>query len=121
MQKLTAIFLLFALLSSNCSKCLVYAGFKLNKNYIATSLCENRNKPRLHCNGKCFLMKKIKQANDKEKSNATEFKKNNSYEALISINLLIHPPLVKNIKLAFNNPTFSYPQKSNSIFQPPQA
>ncbi|TAH01471.1 MAG: hypothetical protein EAZ15_07280 [Sphingobacteriales bacterium] len=121
MQKFTAILLLFALLSFNFSRCFIYAGYNLNKKYITTSLCENRNKPLMHCNGKCFLMKKIKQANNKEKCNEAEFKKNNSYEALITTKLVITIPLVKNISLVFKNPTFTYPKKSNFIFEPPQA
>ena len=60
--------LIFALISANFSRLFVYAGFELNRNYIAAKLCENRNKPWLHCNGKCYFMKKIKQAEEKEKN-----------------------------------------------------
>lgn len=34
-----------------------------NYDYIATVLCENRDKPSLECNGKCYLEKQIKKAN----------------------------------------------------------
>jgi hypothetical protein len=121
MQKLTAIFLIFALLSVGFSKCFIYVGFIINKNYIAASLCENRNKPQLHCKGKCFLMKKIKQAEEKEKTDEQQFKKSNLYEALVNTRILLSEPLAKNIKIVFNNPTFNYPTKSNSVFEPPQA
>jgi hypothetical protein len=121
MQKLTAIFLLFALLSVGFSKCFVYAGFTINKKYIAASLCQNRYKPQLHCNGNCFLMKKIKQAEQKEKTDEQQSKKNNSYEALIDTRILLNVPLVKNIQLVFIHPTFSYPTQSNAVFEPPQA
>lgn len=121
MHKFTAIILLFAVLISTYNKCFVYAGYKINQKYIASLLCENRKNPELHCNGNCFLMKKIKQANDKEKNNEAEFKKNNAYEALISTILSIHAPFVKFTKLVFKNLSFSYPEKSNFIFQPPQA
>ena len=30
-----------------------------NRAYIATFLCENRDKPETHCDGKCYLKKKI--------------------------------------------------------------
>lgn len=75
----------------------------------------------MHCNGNCFLMKKIKQANEQEKNNEQQFKKNNFKEALIHTKIVMYTPFVKNIKQIFNNPTFTYPKKSNSIFQPPQA
>lgn len=121
MQKLTAIFLIFALLSVGFSKCFIYVSFTINKNFIVSSLCENRNKPQLHCNGKCFLMKKIKQAEEKEKADEQQFKKCNSYEALIDTQIFINAPLVKNIKIIFNKLTFTYPTQSNSVFEPPQA
>ena len=36
--------------------------YALNKEYIAKNLCENRDKPKLNCNGKCHLMKQLKKA-----------------------------------------------------------
>jgi hypothetical protein len=33
-----------------------------NRAYIATTLCENRSKPQLHCDGKCYLAKKLAQS-----------------------------------------------------------
>ncbi len=35
-----------------------------NKEYIASVLCENRDKPALACNGKCYLEKQLKKANN---------------------------------------------------------
>lgn len=98
----------------------MYAGYQLNKNYIASSLCENREKPKLDCNGKCFLMKKIKQAEEKEKSEEKQFKKNTFNEAFINFQITFNKLYIKYINPVYYNPTFSYPQKSNSIFQPPQ-
>ena len=34
-----------------------------NYDYIATVLCENRDKPYLECNGKCYLEKQINKTN----------------------------------------------------------
>ncbi|SFS70691.1 hypothetical protein [Lutibacter maritimus] len=34
-----------------------------NYNYIATVLCENKDKPYLECNGKCYLQKQLKEVN----------------------------------------------------------
>jgi hypothetical protein len=68
--KLTAVLLIIAIVSSSFSRFFIYAGYQLNKNYIASKLCENRNRPWLHCNGKCYLLKKLKQA--EEKQNASE-------------------------------------------------
>ena len=34
-----------------------------NYDYIATVLCENRDKPYLECNGKCYLEKQLNEVN----------------------------------------------------------
>lgn len=34
----------------------------LNYDYIANTLCENKAKPQLHCNGKCHLKKELARA-----------------------------------------------------------
>lgn len=39
----------------------------LNYDYIANVLCENKDKPELHCNGKCHLMKELAKASEDEK------------------------------------------------------
>lgn len=38
-----------------------------NYSYIAKELCENRGKPKMHCNGKCHLMKQLAKASEQEK------------------------------------------------------
>ena len=36
---------------------LPHAFYQLSQDYIVENLCENRDRPELKCNGKCFLMK----------------------------------------------------------------
>lgn len=48
-----------------------------NYDYIATVLCENRDKPYLECNGKCYLEKQLKESNHTDhehKSNIPQIK-----------------------------------------------
>lgn len=66
-RRILAITILTALISSNFSKFFVYAGFGLNQKYIAETLCINKSRPWLHCNGRCYFMKKIKQAEDDDR------------------------------------------------------
>ena len=42
----------------------IVAWFEINQEYIAATLCENRNKPELVCCGKCVLTKQLKKADD---------------------------------------------------------
>jgi hypothetical protein len=37
------------------------AYYQINKEYITRVLCKNRDKPQLHCNGQCYLAKKLKE------------------------------------------------------------
>ena len=37
----------------------VYLDFELRKEFIIKNLCENRFKPELHCDGKCYLAKQL--------------------------------------------------------------
>ena len=75
-QRGITILLIICTLAANFTRLFVFAGFELNQKYIASSLCENRDKPWLHCNGHCYLMKKIKAAEDKEKNEERQTQKN---------------------------------------------
>ena len=41
--------------------------YVVNYEYISKVLCENKDKPKLQCNGKCHLMKELAKAADTEK------------------------------------------------------
>lgn len=58
----------------------VYIDFKLNQDYIAKVLCINRDKPELHCNGRCILMQKMKKAQDTEQSQENQTNKKQTFE-----------------------------------------
>lgn len=45
--------------------------YNANKAYIARVLCENRNRPQLHCDGKCYLAKKLKAQQDRQDKETT--------------------------------------------------
>lgn len=84
LRRLISLFLLLAVMSANFSRLFVYAGFGLNQKYIASTLCENRSRPWLHCNGKCYLMKKVKQAEEREKSEERQTQKSLFQDSFIS-------------------------------------
>ncbi len=41
--------------------------YAINYNYISKVLCKNKDKPKMHCNGKCHLMKELAKASEQEK------------------------------------------------------
>jgi hypothetical protein len=119
-KRLTAILLLVALVTANFTYYLVYAGFELNKKYIATQLCENRNKPLLHCNGHCYFMKKIKQASDKEKSAERQSQKNLFQEVFFANAAApkFHTQLLRTVITPYLSSEQSV--SPGSIYQPPR-
>jgi len=42
----------------------VFAYYELNKDYIITNFCENVSRPQMKCNGKCYLKKQFKKADE---------------------------------------------------------
>lgn len=40
--------------------------YVVNYDYISSVLCINKNKPKLQCNGKCYLMKQLQKQQEKE-------------------------------------------------------
>jgi hypothetical protein len=65
-------FLILSTLLANFSRLVISVGFDLNHKYIADHLCENRNRPWLHCDGKCYFMKKIRQAEENDRRQGTK-------------------------------------------------
>ena len=43
--------------------------YVINYDYIVEQLCENRDKPELHCDGSCYLAKQIAKASEGEDKN----------------------------------------------------
>ena len=119
-QRGIAILLILCTLTANFSKLFVFAGFALNQKYIAATLCENRDKPWLHCNGRCYLMKKIQQANEKEKAEERQNQKNGFQETFCEAvkTIKFHTFLLRTISTPYRAPAPS--AQSNAVFHPPQ-
>ena len=107
-------------LVANLGQLFVYAGFELNQGYIAAELCVNRDKPQLHCNGKCYLMRKLKQAEQKEKSRDRE-EQRSMFQLGIIVEKLSFCPFVAGVtKIYQPERSFRLPQFAADIFQPPR-
>ncbi|TLV03928.1 hypothetical protein FEN17_10185 [Dyadobacter luticola] len=62
--------LLTVMLVKTCIVPVVYLDYQLRKDFIIASYCVNKNRPQLHCDGKCYLAKKIEQARKQEERQA---------------------------------------------------
>ncbi len=50
---------IIGVLLQSLSTVVIVAQYMANRDYIAKNLCENRDKPQMHCGGKCCLKKKL--------------------------------------------------------------
>jgi hypothetical protein len=124
LSRILAIGLIIALISTNFSRFFAYAGFEANRSYIAKVLCENKSRPWLHCNGKCYFMKKIKQAEENEKKQAA---KDNLSRLEVSffpqpfLFTIASPTLLSEGQDFYPVYTYQYSSRYlNTIFRPPK-
>ena len=112
--------LLLSLLAVNASSLLVFIGFEANQTYIAKELCENKDKPEMHCNGKCYLMKKLKQAQDKEQKQERQSQKTQIQDAVVVTPMVFKQYALAETKLHIPASMGMLQSIKNSIFHPPQ-
>jgi hypothetical protein len=62
MRFLFSVLFIAILLSKTAYSVFWQVNFYLNQKEIADKECENKNRPEMHCNGKCFLAKQLKKA-----------------------------------------------------------
>ncbi|WP_072359653.1 hypothetical protein [Chitinophaga sancti] len=112
--------LLTGLLLQNCSQYLISLEYKLNQNYIASVLCVNRDKPDMHCNGKCYLKKQLERDQQQQNNgSAGKEKYEVSYiDDLYSYDLRSYAPSIPLI--AYYQSSVPYTPLSDT-FRPPQA
>ncbi|TKC02588.1 hypothetical protein [Pedobacter cryotolerans] len=119
-RKIIAIFLLLGIVTSSFNQWLLFSTYSLNKEYISTVLCTNKDKPHLHCDGKCFLDIKLKELEQKNNQHQDTLKRIVETLAPAYANLLpqVFETYLENIPTPYLLPQ---PQgKVVSIFQPPK-
>ncbi|MCO6175474.1 hypothetical protein NHF50_10505 [Flavobacterium sp. NRK F10] len=57
--------------------------YVVNYDYIKNELCVNKDKPQLHCNGKCHLAKELGKASEQGKPQSNDKKENYHLESEI--------------------------------------
>jgi hypothetical protein len=60
--------MIVAIAGATISKAIVLQDYQLNKNYIATTLCEKRNNASYCCQDECFLKKQLQKDKDSGKN-----------------------------------------------------
>ncbi len=121
MRNLLVLLILSSLLLQTFSRAGIYISFKVNQKYITRVLCVNRDKPKLNCNGKCYLAKKLKQAEQQEQKKVLlkTLEVNLCYQEWYTFAFQRSPQVLmaKIVSFYLLKPAFS---SSLSIFHPPQ-
>lgn len=98
--------------------------YHANYDYISTVLCENRDRPYLECNGKCYLEKQLKEVNHDNHEHNSNIPKINFDDYPISL-IGEFTYILKDLKSNdFNNQilhSHHFTQDYlSSVFKPPQ-
>ncbi|SER88006.1 hypothetical protein [Pedobacter rhizosphaerae] len=72
LKRYISILLLVTMIGANFSRFFIYTSFELNKSFIIKELCENRNRPEMKCEGRCFLKKRLAAAEEREQKQEKE-------------------------------------------------
>ncbi|GAB3772287.1 hypothetical protein GCM10028818_12310 [Spirosoma horti] len=116
--------LLIATLLPTVSSWGTIAYYQVNKAYIARVLCENRDKPQLHCDGQCYLAKQLKAQQDRQDKETTERVQNTPVLHLfcqVNLPFQFRQHGFDRVSVAFSTYQFpAYLAPLSGLFRPPQ-
>ena len=87
--------------------------FYLNQKEIAAIECENKDRPEMNCNGKCYLAKQLKKAD-----NELADKKEKQEHSISILKLVETSVFVENWKLKFEVQAFNTEKELASYYYP---
>ncbi len=120
-KRISAALLLLACLLQTFNRAVILLDFYTNQKYIAQNLCENRNKPKMNCCGKCQLNKRMNKEDSKDKQNPE--RKNNSDEVISSKSFFASVTCFATVNAkVYSDYSSQFPQEPFSeFFHPPGA
>ena len=115
--------LMLLLLTQTFWKWAIVIEYNMNRNFIAKNLCINKVKPKLHCNGKCQMMKRLAEEEKQNSSNNT----NSPTKEKLPDQIFSHEiyqltaPCLEYVTLFYNEhpPVLIHDALIASIFHPP--
>jgi hypothetical protein len=113
---------LAGLMAQTFSLLCIYESYTLNQSYIAAHFCQNRSMPKMHCNGHCYLSKKMQseQQNEKQLPNNLNEKVNMTPVCCHDNIALLPPPEQQLVSSNFNYTFLIGANFLSSPFQPPR-
>jgi hypothetical protein len=101
------------------SNLLILADYQLNKSYIIAELCINKSKPKMHCNGKCHLVKQLQKDNGSAQAPGCKLKQKTEEQRLTTMPgvTFFDESVELSIHFVYTENRYSAPEKT--IFHPP--
>ena len=97
--------------------------YLINYNYIVSELCENRDKPVLTCNGKCYLADQVEKQLNLDHNDQVPLPPQTDFKQFIPLNDNILAETLVSYSAPLSKPLFSDNLKestfSNTILRPP--
>ena len=69
-----SIFLLISISWQCAARSVIFINFKFNQKELASTVCENKNKPKSCCAAKCYLAKEIKKEDKRQSDSSSNIK-----------------------------------------------
>ena len=119
-KQITAFVILLMMIVQTYHKAFIVLDYYTNSGYYAR-LCENKSRPELHCNGKCQMMKELKQDQHKDEQNpGRKISSQNEIISSKSFFCYISKPLIKEEVIAYDIPHDAKAvDMPRSFFHPP--
>jgi hypothetical protein len=120
MKRFLPILMLSAIVMQTFSTLIIIANYEINKSYITQNFCENKNKPKMNCNGQCHLNKQLQKQEKNENAPANPIKEKTQIQLFCQSNVFgyMNSYSEKNIYAPYSEKEISSP--FSSLFHPPQ-
>ena len=116
--------MMIAIMLPSLIKIGIWVDFEINQDFIAEVLCINKDKPTMKCNGKCYLSKELKKADEHEEKQAPNSQKEKLdirlYYAQVPFDLLNATAIYVCKLNAVDNNEFYNSSFITGIFRPPK-
>jgi hypothetical protein len=128
MRILSSFFFISILLTKTVYSVFWQVNFYLNQKEITEKECENKNRPEMRCNGKCYLAKQLKKAEaeldsqkEKQEKSILNLKvlEEGIFVPLSAIFLEVNPNKLELRKAFFSYKNFYFHEVGSYYFHPP--
>lgn len=113
MQRLVSIIMIFLLMGKLIFTTFWLVYFQLNQREIIRLECENKNRPAMKCNGKCYLAKQLKKAEFELEHKKDRQQQSAQLMKSMEMDMFYLPPINK---LIAANPTLLLKIKATSFY-----